>query len=154
MKNAGYTLIEILVTLTIVGILFGFGYASFRDFARRQQVAGITKQIQGDLRLAQQMALSGQKPVSGCSTLSGIRFRIDSAASYLLEYMCAGVAISPSIKNVNLSGVLFSSPLPSPIQFNVLGNGNSLGADELITLVQTGTNNTATVTVTKGGEIK
>ena len=39
--NAAYTLIEILVALTIVGLIFGIGYVNFRDFARRQALAGI-----------------------------------------------------------------------------------------------------------------
>ena len=67
-KKSGFTLIEILVSMTIIGFLFSFGYASFRDFSRRQALAGVVKQVQGDLRLAQQKALSGEKP-SGCTTL-------------------------------------------------------------------------------------
>lgn len=149
-----YTLIEILITLTVIGILFGFGYASFRDFARRQEVAGTVKELQGDLRLAQQQALSGQKPSSGCQTLDGINFRADSLKGYLIEYICGGIAISTPIKSVTLPSDMSFSDLPPPIRFNVIANGNNLTADEVITLIQTGTNNTGTVTVTVGGEIK
>ena len=49
----GYTLIEILVALTIIGLLFSFGYVSFRDYSRRQAVSDAVKTMQGDLRLAE-----------------------------------------------------------------------------------------------------
>lgn len=88
-NTSAYTLIEILVSLTIIGILFGIGYVSFRDFARRQSIAGAAKVLQGNFRLAQQQALSGQKP-SGCGTLDGVRLRINSTQSYAVEAVCNG----------------------------------------------------------------
>lgn len=160
--TSAYTLIEVLVTLTIVGILFAFGYASFRDFARRQELAGTVKQMQGDLRLAQQMALSGQKPSAvGCSTLSGINFRTISnsclggtGSSYVIEYNCGGVVQSPSVKCVDIPiDISMTGPAANPITFKVLGNGTNLSEDNIILLNQ-GTINSATVTVTAGGEIK
>lgn len=160
--TSAYTLIEVLVTLLIVGILFAFGYASFRDFARRQELAGAVKQMQGDLRLAQQMSLSGEKPSnSGCSTLSGINFRTvsssclgGSGSSYVIEYNCNGVVQSPSIKCVDIpADISMTAPAVNPITFKVLGNGTNLSADDIITLRQ-GTINTASVTITSGGQIK
>ena len=47
-KVVGYTLIEILVTLSIVGIIFAAGYANFREYARRQAVVSGARQVQGD----------------------------------------------------------------------------------------------------------
>jgi prepilin-type N-terminal cleavage/methylation domain len=43
-----YTLIEVLVVLSIIGVLFGIGYVSYRDFSRRQELAGVAKNIQGE----------------------------------------------------------------------------------------------------------
>lgn len=156
-----YTLIEILVTLTIIGILFSFGYASFRDFARRQELAGAAKQLQGDLRLAQQMALSGQKPTTGCGTLSGINFRVESSScagntgsSYAIEFNCSGIIQSPPSKCVDFpKDISVIPPGVNPITFNVLGNGTNLSDDDIIILNQS-TINTLSVTVTAGGEIK
>ena len=62
MRQNGYTLIEILVVITIMATLFGFGYANFRDFSRRQALQGAVKQVQGSLRKVQQSAISGVKP--------------------------------------------------------------------------------------------
>jgi prepilin-type N-terminal cleavage/methylation domain-containing protein len=153
-KQNGYTLIEILVVLTIIGLLFNFGYVSFRDFSRRQAVAGAAKTIQGDLRLAQENATSGQKP-SGCNTtLDSYGFNVQSSSRYTIEANCA--ATPPIVKDVTLaSGIAISNPSPNPLQFKILGQGTNIGdTDWTLTLTQAGTGNTATVTVTSGGEIK
>jgi prepilin-type N-terminal cleavage/methylation domain-containing protein len=156
----GYTLIEILVALTIIGLLFGFGYASFRDFSRRQAVKDAAKIIQGDLRLAQENAISGLKPegVGGCgtsNTLNSYGFRIVSASEYIIEANC-GVTPAPFIKDVNLpTGITIQTPLPSVLEFKVLGQGTNVGSTNwTLTLIQSGTTNTTTVTVTAGGEIR
>jgi len=164
-RAAGYTLIEILVAITIIGILFSVGYANFRSFSQRQVLLGAVKQIQGDLRLAQQMALSGQKPNElGCLTkpLDGIQFGMTTGAPYLyqLKAVCGTDAGGyPLIKEFDFPSDITPSPVtftPNPVLFKVLGNGTNIpqGGSVVITLTQTGTNNKATITVTSGGEIK
>ncbi len=158
--QSGYTLIEILVVLSIIGLLFGFGYANFRDFSRRQALASLSKQIQGDLRLAQQMSFSGQKPAGcGANTLNGIRFGVTTAPPYvyIIRAVC-GSEPYPVIKEFDFSGDITPTPVtasPNPLIFKVLGQGTNIGAaDWVLTLTQAGTGNVATVTVTTGGEIK
>lgn len=153
--TSAYTLIEILVSLTIIGILFGFGYASFRDFARRQEVAGAAKVLQGNLRLAQQQALSGQKP-DGCGTLDGVRLNINTDQSYLVEAVC-GASVYNIKPEVKLPSDIRISSTQNLIQFNVLGNGTNISDPNtpvVISLTQTGTGYPASVTVSAGGEIK
>lgn len=162
--KSGYTLIEILVAITIIGILFSVGYANFRAFSQRQVVLNAAKNLQGDLRLAQQIALSGQKPDdpncnSPANSLNGYNFTILSGVSYEIRASCSGGAAASAEKTVDvLSGVVIASPFPSPnpVLFKVLGNGTNIpqGGSVVITLTQTGTNNKATITVTSGGEIK
>jgi len=153
-KKNGYTLIEILVALTIIGLLFSFGYVSFRDFSRRQTISGVAKNIQGDLRLAQGNAITGQKPVGCNTTLDTFGFRVLTTASYAIEANCGATTVS--VKSVSLpAGVSISTPTPNPLLFKILGQGTNLGAtDWALILTQTGTGNTVTVTVTSGGEIK
>ena len=85
-KYAGYTLIEILVSLPIVGLIFGIGYVNFRDFSRRQALAGVARMVKGDLRLAQEQALAGKKPTHAfcnpSNQLDGFNFRVVSSQSY------------------------------------------------------------------------
>jgi prepilin-type N-terminal cleavage/methylation domain-containing protein len=152
-KN-GYTLIEILITLTIVALLFSFGYASFRDFSRRQALSNAVGAVQGDLRIAQGDSATGQKP-AGCSdTLIAYNFRIvtTSPAEYVIEAIC-GVT-KTTVKDVTLDPSIILSN-PGPIQFKVLDQGTNAGdSNWILTFTQAGTSSTATVTVTTGGNIQ
>jgi len=158
-KNfSGFTLIEILVSMTIVGFLFSFGYSSFRDFSRRQALAGVVKQVQGDLRLAQQKALSGEKPpaCTAARILGAYNFFVNSTTTYVIQADCSG-GLPVEVKNVTLpTGVTIAvwgvTPL-NTIKFNVLGNGTN-GTPATITLTQAGVPNPQFIIVTAGGEIR
>lgn len=154
-----YTLIEILVGLTIIGLVFGIGYVNFRDFSRRQAVAGAGKQIQGSLRLAEQLALSGQKPddikCNDPNVLTGYGFRIVSSSQYRVEAACSGGNVVN--KDTNLpSGITITTPVPNPVLFKILGQGTNIpaGTSIVLTLTQARTNNRFTVTIGAGGDIK
>lgn len=156
-ENKGYTLIEILVALTIIALIFSIGYVNFRDFSRRQALAGTARSLMGDLRLAQEQATAGKKPaVVACNLpneLNGFNFRVTGTSSYQLEANCSGG--NSLTKAVTLpTGVSVSTPSPNPITFKILGQGTNLSADATLTLTQAGTTNTRLVTVTSGGEIK
>lgn len=154
----GYTLIEILVGLTIIGIIFGTGFITFREFSRRQSLAGGAKTLVGDFRLAQEQALAGKKPEDvKCTSglLNGVGFRVIGIDSYQIEANCTGGTVV--IKTVTVSSDLtLSTPLINPVIFKALGQGTNLpeGEEEVVTISQIGTGNTAQVTVTSGGEIK
>jgi prepilin-type N-terminal cleavage/methylation domain-containing protein len=153
-NKKGYTLIEILVGLTIIGLIFNFGYASFREFSYRQALANAARRLRADLRLAQEQALSGKKP-DGCSVLDGYRFR-GSSTSYSLFPVCAGTEFTGQAKEVSFSDITlsFDPPSTTSVLFKVLGQGNDLSSDLEINLTQMATANVQKVVVTKGGEIK
>ena len=158
-NQGGYTLIEILTVLTIIGMLFGVGYANFRGFSQRQVVLDTNRTIQGDLRLAQQMALSGQLPddpkCTTPNTLNGYDFKVYSTTEYKIEANCTGGVVTS--KDVfSSSGILFSAPSPNPITFKILGNGTNIvsSSNAAIVITQTGTTNKSTVTVSSGGGIQ
>jgi prepilin-type N-terminal cleavage/methylation domain-containing protein len=159
MKN-GYTLIEILITLTIIGLIFGFGYVSFREFSRRQALTSAARSIKGDLRLAQELALSGNKPTMeiNCNSpyvLNGYYFRRNSATNYTIEPSCSGGAVTTPTKSVNMPvDIVITSLSVNPILFKILGEGNNITDSATITLTQTSTGKTGTITITSGGEIK
>lgn len=159
LKVSGYTLIEILVGLTIVGLLFGFGFVSFRDFSRRQALGGAAKIIQGDLRLAQQQALSGKKPndakCNSPNSLNAFSFQVNSVSQYTINADCTGGLVQ--VKTTNLAGgIMLSTPSPNPVKFKVLGQGTNIpgGSSVALTLTQAGTANIFTVTISSSGEIK
>lgn len=156
--NSAYTFIEILVALTIVGLIFGIGYVSFRDFSRRQALLGTTRNIKGDLRLAQEQAISGEKPsdfrCDSPNTLSGYYFNRVSANSYSLVARCSGGNVVS--KEVNLPSDISIAANQNPIVFKVLGQGTDVpqASPAVITLTQAGTSNTATISISSTGEIK
>lgn len=151
----GYTLIEILVSLTIIGLLFSFGFVSFREFSRRQALTVAVRTVQADLRLAQQKALSGEKPES-CTILAGYNFRIDSTITYSINANCSPTN-PPTVKNVTLGSDFTISATNNPVViFKVLGQGANIstGPQTIITLTQISTGKPMTITVTSGGEIR
>lgn len=153
----GYTLIELLVGITIVSVIFGVGLAGYRDFSRRQALTGVTKQIKADLRVIQQLAITGQKPDGvSCETLNSYTFLRTSSSTYDLVANCvsgAGVASSPVYKSVDLgTDITFTSTNPSFL-FKVLGQGTNLVADNTITITHvSGTQSTIVIGV--GGDIR
>lgn len=154
-----FTLIEILIGLTIIGLIFSFGFANFRDFSRRQALLGEKRKVAADLRLAQEQALSGNKPSNlSCSSpdvLNGFTFYVVDNSSYKIQADCSGGA-PVDVKSVDLvSGVTISIPSPNPVLFKSLGQGTNIQSPGLtLTLTQTETGATQTVSVTSTGEIK
>ena len=155
--HKGYTLIEILVGLTIVGLIFGFGYANFRDFARRQSLVSATRKVKADLRLAQEQALAGKKPNDpACNpegALEGYDFYLESATSYKIQAKCAGSLVDIKTVDDLPVGISLSASV-NRIPFKVLGMGTNLATDATITITHSVTGSSSTVTVTTFGEIK
>lgn len=154
--SSGYTLIEILIGLTIVGLIFSYGFVNFREFSRRQALAGAARKLRGELRFAQELALSGKKPDdSGCNNpnaLIGYNFKV-SSSTYAIEAVCSGGVVG--VKSIDLStGISASAPSTNPILFKVLGQGTNLSSDATITLTQNSTESTQDVFVSVQGEIK
>ena len=160
LSTSAYTLVEILIGLTIIALLFGFSYAGFRDFSRRQALSGAAKKVQGDLRLAKELALAGQKPEDPlcdlpANSLQSYSFNINSANSYRIEANCSGGVVIN--KEVSLPpSVSISTPAVNPVKFKVIGQGTNIpdATNITITLTQSGTNSQIGITVSSGGEIK
>ena len=157
MSGDGYTLLEILVSLTVIGLLFSLGFVNFRDFSRRQALLGVARSVKGEIRLTQERALSGRKPADpSCNspnTLDGYNFRVVSANNYTIEASCTGGTVS--VKSVDLPpDVSISTPSPNPILFKVLGQGTNIPAEATLTLTQAETGNTQVITIGAGGEVK
>lgn len=151
----GFTLIEILVGLTIVTLLFGVGYAGYRDFARRQILNSSYDKIRSSLSLAQQLALSGDKPV-GCpanAVLNG--YKVDfSQKKFYAE--CVGPAGTTRAQERTIDipvGIEISSSQPT-VLYKVLGQGTDQSSEVSITIRQTATGNTINAILTQDGRLK
>ncbi len=56
-SHQGFTLIEILIVLVIIGITFGFALIAFGDFGESRRLLFSAEQLVNTLRLAQQQAI-------------------------------------------------------------------------------------------------
>ena len=146
--SSGFTLIETLVAVAIVAAAFSFGYASFREFSRRQYLESCVRSVKGDLRLAQEQALAGKKACAG--TLSSVNFDWVSSTSYKIIGECTLPTSSFEIKTVNLPANISHSLSIDPIKFKVLGQGVETGSTITVTY---GVIN-KTIIVTNTGEIR
>lgn len=154
----GYTLIELLIGITIISIVFGVGLAGYREFSRRQVLSGATKRMKADLRLAQQLALTGQKPEgSSCPTLNNYAFSKIGASRYTLAANCTntlGVVLSPIIiKTVDLGSDTTFTAGTFTIRFKVLGQGTDLTTSDVITLTHA-SGSVSTIVVGVGGDVR
>lgn len=157
MNQKAYTLVELLVGLSIMAIIFSVGLAGYREFSRRQALTGVSKQLKADLRLIQQLAITGQKPGGlSCDILNGYTFTRVSSSNYKLLANCVsnvGVDSSPEYKNVDLgTDISLTSTNPS-VKFKVLGQGTNLVAPNTLVLTHT-SGNTNTMTIGIGGDIR
>ena len=154
---SGFTIVELLVVISIMTLLFSIGYGRFRDFSRRQALASVARQIEGDIRLTQELASSGKKP-DRCVTLSVYRFRVNNNDTYNINAECTEwdddndsdkyfkyrVAIP--------HGFSLSAPDGRNINFYTVGGGNDAG-DGYSVDIEDATGDTLTVSVTSGGDV-
>lgn len=56
-SNQGFTLIEIMVVIVVIGIAVGFAMIAFGDFGQSKKIFFAVEQLNNDLKLAQQQAI-------------------------------------------------------------------------------------------------
>lgn len=149
---SGYTLIELLVVTSIMALLFVVGMAAYNQFNRTQVLQQAALDLKNNLRLAQNKALSGEKP-SDCGTLEGYKV-IFSATGYQIRPRCdQDKAPTPAaVKNYALPSSISFKTIPATIFFKGLGQG--LDDSAKITLTLTAFGLEKVITVSKTGEIK
>lgn len=63
-RAAGFTLVELLVTLTVLGVTLAIGLPSFKSLMARNRVTGETNEFVGGLNLARSEAVRRTQPVA------------------------------------------------------------------------------------------
>lgn len=165
----GFTLIEILIVISISVIFMVVSYGGFRDFARRQEQTVAKRTIIQDLREAQKNASTGYKPTGCTGTLVGFSFRVTTAAntnpvSYEISAICTnplgGADVELLLKTNTLTANIYfrTNPNPNPIVFNALGRGTNIAGSTALSVSSrnnpTGVSYDLPVTITQSGEIK
>lgn len=158
-KSSAYTLIEILVVISIIGLFMSVGIVQYRDYARRQSLTSAARDMVNTLRLMQEDALSGNK-TGRCNSndvLVGYKIKFTGNNKYSIIAVC-GMGDSttvPGYKNITAPADTTYSPSGMSFMFKVLGQGTDLvsGTDFKITVTQTSTGKTQIITVSSDGKI-
>src|SRR5258706_9884401 len=90
-KTKGYTLIELIVVIAIIGLMTGASIAGFNTLNKRQTVLNGGRELMSVMRTAQQRAASGIKPTQ-CDHLVG--YKVSGSAnssSYSLSTVCTDI---------------------------------------------------------------
>ncbi len=69
--QTGFTLMELMVALTVMAILVGFAVPSFREFTRNNRVTAAHNDLATAFTLARSESLKRSLPVSICATTDG-----------------------------------------------------------------------------------
>lgn len=85
--NKGFTLIEILIVVTIIGLLTGVGLNNSMKNTRRKNLDRVVAEIEIGLRKARDDAYNGRIYDSGCSNFVGKEISITSTG-YEIKDLC------------------------------------------------------------------
>ncbi|GEM_PF-1277870 len=105
-KKGGYTMIELLIGVTIAAILSSLGFSAYRKAQERQSLQIAAQTLESVLRLSQKSASIGEKNCSG--VFLGEEVSISTGTSIITsKSICEGEEGSP--KTTSLSGVTFGT---------------------------------------------
>jgi len=150
----GFSLVELLIAASILGLLTTFGLARFHQFNRRQIFDQAVQELKNNLRFAQEKALAGEKPSDWCTAghLQGYQLKFNTSSNYLIEAICSDDEISArQVKSIPLLDPVSGPIDEASVLFKVLAQG--VDEEKTFTLSFTGMDDKS-VTVTKTGEIK
>lgn len=153
----GFTLVEVLVTLTIMGVIFGLGIANYGKFNQSRQLDKATQDLITNLRVAQSRANNGENNctdpgLSTCSSpcvLDGYRFSLASDRYTYYAECEKGDKKGLTTVIVLTNGITVGS---NSFLFKVLGLGTDTG-EVSVTLQMNGDTSTKTVKISPSGNI-
>jgi len=137
--KVGFTLVELLIAITIGMVLVGFGSMSLSGFYEKQKVKSTSQELLSDLRLARNYALTNQFPTDSSADTDRVAVFIDNNG-----FMVAGTQTSGNYDTGNTFfskditpkgvGVTFRGPDgTSIIRFSVT-DGRLIGGTASITI--------------------
>lgn len=128
----GYTLVEILIVISIIAVLLSFTLAGFSNARERQAIQAAKEQILSVLQSAQKSAFTGHKDCDGTLTGIQVTFSLDTINTQALCTAGSGALTSTTIRDISFSSApsLTFQPLQDGVVF--AAGGNSANIDYLI----------------------
>lgn len=149
--SRAFTLIEILVAVTIMMIMLGAGAVAYRNVARKQSLDQSAAEVAQTLAQAQANALSGKKINCAAVNLAGWQVKF-TLTDYTLDEVCeiGSYVVKTVAYPVSITGTF---PSPNPILFRVLSRGTNIPVSTTITLTS-GQGQAKSVIVFSSGEVR
>lgn len=149
----GFTIVEVLIVIVIIGMIMVVGSVRFREFSQRQAVVNAKRMILSDLRAAQSDATSGRKPDTCTDTLTGYSFDRINSTTYEIYALCGSPSVL--IKRATVPGGITFTMTIEPLIFRSVSQGTNLttGQVSTITIVNSGVNSD-TIEIRPSGEIR
>lgn len=94
-SGKGFTLIELMIVLSITAVLGTFGIAGFANYNKSQAIQASASEVVTMLSLARSRAQSQVKPAGCIGDLSGYSVKISTPKTYTLYVRCS---VGPEIK--------------------------------------------------------
>jgi len=70
-RDAGFTMLELIMVVMIVGILAAVGTPTFKYITASNRISGEVNSLLGDMQLARSQAVKGGQPVTICTSTDG-----------------------------------------------------------------------------------
>lgn len=148
----GFTIIELMVVITIIIILSGMSFAAYFTFSQKQAALNDARNMETVLRRVQSLAKNRVYPVGCASGLTGYRVFTncgvygESCQTVSAGAVCAGVEMPTIVGEQVLAEAFFSD------EINILFNAGSGSVNTPITL-PIGNIGGLAVTVDQNGDI-
>jgi prepilin-type N-terminal cleavage/methylation domain-containing protein len=144
-RQSGFTLLELMITLSVAAILSTLAYPSMRDFMRRNRAVEESNSMQSNLQYARGQAAATRSYVSICPMVAGGAQTCDVGATYNNGWLIYTATAPNTAYDASVAGSL-QLVVPAPPNTQIIADTagvltyNALG--ELLTPgeVQPGTN--------------
>ena len=135
-KSTGFTLLEVLITMTIIGILTAVAAPSFITFIKRDRLITNSNQLHSVFKFARSEAVKRDQKVSLKLTDSQwqVQTEIDSKQTMLNMFEITHNSISVGLEDINISS---TGELSQSYQILVT-DGDSSTSDFTLCILQSG----------------
>ena len=163
-QHHGFTVIELLITITIAGIVVGGAIAGFVSFSDRQEVLNAAKEVQQMMRTAQSKARVREVPTlvgsEACKTLLGyqVQYLATPTKTFRIAPYCTTTNHSNGIigASIDLQTIPTDITVAAPdfVRFGTLESGVSFptSVSEVLVTLSKGTHS-FTFSISASGNI-
>jgi len=146
---SGFTLVEIMIVIAIIGIMTAIAAPNFMQYMKSKRLSGATMQLYVDLMNARMQAVSQNNRVI-VALISNNSYQIirDLNGNGVVDTGETGVtkSIHPDYSDVTFA--------PASSGFNPIFNSNGTGQTGTINVTSSSLSTTKTITISRDGRVK